>query len=51
MRTRLFTLLTALLCSTAMMAYDLYFQGLCYNLNSETKTAEVTYFNSSLVII
>ena len=46
MKTRLLTFFTALLCSTAMMAYDLYVQGLCYNLNAETQTAEVTYLNN-----
>ena len=46
MRTRLFTLFASLLCSTVMLAYDFYSQGLCYNLNAENKTAEVTYLNN-----
>ena len=43
MRTKLLTLIAALLCSTTMLAYDYYYQGICYNLNAETQTAEVTY--------
>ena len=46
MKTRLLTLFTALLCSTAMLAYDHYSLGLFYNLNDETQTAEVTYLNN-----
>ena len=45
MRTKILTLIAALLCSTTMLAvdYDYYYQEICYNLNAETQTAEVTY--------
>ena len=46
MKTRLLAIFTALLCSTSILAYDLYYQNLCYNLNSENQTAEVTYLNN-----
>ena len=39
----LFSLILSVVFSTSASAYDVKIDGICYNLNSEGKTAEVTY--------
>ena len=39
----LFSLILSVVFSTSASAYDVKIDGICYNLNSEDKTAEVTY--------
>ena len=39
----LFSLILSVVFSTSALAYDVKIDGICYNLNSEGKTAEVTY--------
>ena len=39
----LFSLILNVVFSTSALAYDVVIDGICYNLNSEDKTAEVTY--------
>ena len=39
----LFSLILSVVFSTSASAYDVKIDGICYNLNSENKTAEVTY--------
>ena len=41
--TFLFSLILSVVFSTSASAYDVKIDGICYNLNSENKTAEVTY--------
>ena len=38
----LFSLILSVVFSTSALAYDVKVDGICYNLNSEGKTAEVT---------
>ena len=38
----LFSLILSVVFSTSALAYDVEIDGICYNLNSEGKTAEVT---------
>ena len=38
----LFSLILSVVFSTSASAYDVKIDGICYNLNSEDKTAEVT---------
>ena len=38
----LFSLILSVVFSTSALAYDVVIDGICYNLNSEDKTAEVT---------
>ena len=39
----LFSLILSVVFSTSVLAYDVLVDGIYYNLNSEGKTAEVTY--------
>ena len=41
----LFSLILSVVFSTSALAYDVKIDGICYNLNSEGKTAEVTSGN------
>ena len=40
--TFLFSLILSVVFSTSALAYDVKIDGICYNLSSESKTAEVT---------
>ena len=42
MKTRLFSSCLALICATHLLAYDCLINGIYYNINNATKTAEVT---------
>ena len=49
----LFSLILSVVFSTSALAYDVVIDGICYNLNSEYKTAEVTsgeYYSGEVVI-
>ncbi|MBO7259839.1 MAG: hypothetical protein J6U94_07265 [Paludibacteraceae bacterium] len=48
MKTKLFTLLVALISTTSLWAYDFQSGDLCYNITSET-TVEVTYLKEHSV--
>ena len=44
---KIYSFLVAMLFSVVAFAYDVYIDGICYNLDTENKTAEVTYRLSS----
>ena len=46
MKTRIFTLIVSLFITTMAFAYDTKVDDICYNLDNENKTAEVTYLPS-----
>ena len=50
----LFSLILSVVFATSALAYDVQIDGICYNLNSEDKTAEVTseddYYSGEVVI-
>ena len=43
----LFSLILSVVFSTSASAYDVEIDGICYNLNSEGKTAEVTFVDKN----
>ena len=43
----LFSLILSVVFSTSALAYDVEIDGICYNLNSEGKTAEVTFVDKN----
>ena len=46
MKTRIFTLIVSLFITAMAFAYDTQIDDICYNLDNENKTAEVTYLPS-----
>ena len=59
MKTRIFTLIVSLFIATMAFAYDTKVDDICYNLDNENKTAEVTslpsweggeYYQSEIII-